>query len=375
MPAATRRLERAEKLLKSYIRNHKGRQRRALLRRRAVTRARRANPDQYATFDADLDLLSAASESDSDSSSSSSHSSTSSTESQWSDILGPNWRFTGDMLLDGDFSITELDNLSESSSSRDMPELFSVGSDSSDSESDSDSDWNWSSGADGDDEDSQISGSDSETDNDNVRPPPLRQWIRHEIDAMYEHRYEQPRNTLPRGPSYLHHVLTALKAGRPDHFRQNLRVSPLTFDALVAALEDDPIFSNNSNNSQLPVEEQVAVVLYRFGHDGNATSLQAVANWAGLGKGTVHLITRRVMTAVLRPDFMRSAVRMPTAVEKERAKRWVQSHSCKAWRNGWCFVDGTLVPLDERPTWYGESYFDRKSNYSLNIQVRNCMVM
>ncbi len=32
-------------------------------------------------------------------------------------------------------------------------------------------------------------------------------------------------------------------------------------------------------------------------------------------------------------------------------------------------VDGTLVLLDERPFWYGESYFDWKCNYSLNVQV------
>ncbi|KAJ7661278.1 hypothetical protein DFH06DRAFT_964953, partial [Mycena polygramma] len=169
-------------------------------------------------------------------------------------------------------------------------------------------------------------------------------------------------------PSYLHHVLTALKAGRADHFRQALRVNPQTFDTLVAELEDDPIFFNESNQPQLSVEHQIAVALYRFGHDGNAASIQAVANWAGLGKGTVHVCTRRAMAAVLRPSFMKKAVRMPTAAEKEQAKQWVHSHSCKAWRDGWCFVDGTLVPLSDRPTWYGSSYFDRKCNYSLNIQ-------
>ncbi|KAF7348137.1 hypothetical protein MSAN_01766500 [Mycena sanguinolenta] len=188
---------------------------------------------------------------------------------------------------------------------------------------------------------------------------------------MYETRYEKPRDTLPRGPSYLHHVLTALKAGRDDHFRQALRVSPQTFDKLVACLENDPVFSNNSNQSQLSVDQQLAVALYRFGHDGNGASVQSVANWAGLGKGTVHLCTRRVMTAVLRPSFMQAAVRLPTQEEKEKAKQWVHDHSCKSWRNGWCFVDGTLVPLEERPTWYGPSYFDRKCKYSLNIQVVN----
>ncbi|KAJ7125825.1 hypothetical protein C8R43DRAFT_898044, partial [Mycena crocata] len=137
-----------------------------------------------------------------------------------------------------------------------------------------------------------------------------------------------------------------------DHFRQELRVSPVTFDALVAALGNDSIFFNNSNHPQLPVDQQLAVALYRFGHDGNAASIQGVANWAGLGKGTVHLITRRVMTAVLCPGFMQSAVHMPTAEEKEKAKCWVAKHSCNRWRHGWCFVDGTLVPLDERPPWH-----------------------
>jgi hypothetical protein len=75
------------------------------------------------------------------------------------------------------------------------------------------------------------------------------------------------------------------------------------------------------------------------------------------------------MTAILRPGFMSQFVRMPTASEKEKAKAWVESHSCKAWRNGWCMVDGTLVALFDRPFWFGESYFDRKCNYSLIIQV------
>ncbi|TFK61840.1 hypothetical protein BDN72DRAFT_933980 [Pluteus cervinus] len=197
----------------------------------------------------------------------------------------------------------------------------------------------------------------------------LRRWVVQELQGMYAQRYEVPRNTLPRGPSYLSHVLHALKNSRADHFRQALRVTPLTFDALVAAIEDDPIFHNHSGNGQLPVEEQLAILLYRFGHDGNAAGLQGIANWAGVGKGTVVLVTRRVMTAILRPEFMKKAVRMPTPEEKEDAKRWVQQHSCRAWRNGWSFVDGTLVPLSNRPAWFGESYYDRKNHYSLNFQV------
>ncbi|KAJ3817455.1 hypothetical protein F5880DRAFT_1492910, partial [Lentinula raphanica] len=170
----------------------------------------------------------------------------------------------------------------------------------------------------------------------------------------------------------LHHVLMTLKMGHADHFREQLRVTPYTFDKLVSAIEDDVIFENYSETArQAPVEEQLAVVLYHFGHDGNAANVQGVSNWAGIGKGTVLLYTRRIFTALLHPASAKLTW-MPTEAEKEEAKEWpiFRQCSCKAWRrNGWCFVDGTLVPLYARPHWFGESYFDCKCHYSLNFQV------
>ena len=32
-------------------------------------------------------------------------------------------------------------------------------------------------------------------------------------------------------------------------------------------------------------------------------------------------------------------------------------------------VDGTLIPLHVRPGFFGNVFFDRKSNYSMNVQV------
>lgn len=34
-------------------------------------------------------------------------------------------------------------------------------------------------------------------------------------------------------------------------------------------------------------------------------------------------------------------------------------------------VDGTFIPLFQKPTYFGETFFDRKSNYSLNVQIIN----
>ncbi|TFY79482.1 hypothetical protein EWM64_g4525 [Hericium alpestre] len=182
----------------------------------------------------------------------------------------------------------------------------------------------------------------------------LGRKVRITLANMYAHRYQVPQEPLPRPPADLPHVLNVLKTSHPYRFRQQLRVTPYTFDRLV---------------DKMPVEWQVAIVLYRFGRYGNGASLLDVAAWAGIGEGTVVDVTRRVITALLRQELVNEAVRFPTDGEKESAREWVEKHSCRAWRNGFYFVDGTLVPLYERPNWYGESYFDRKCNYSLNIQI------
>ena len=221
--------------------------------------------------------------------------------------------------------------------------------------------------SDGDDEES-IAGEDEW-----VRPC-FQSFVRSELERMFAHRYEVPRNQNPRGPSLMQFVLNEYKTRRSDLFRQDLRVSPDTFDKIVEMISGHPVFSNNSNNPQSPVGVQLAIALFCFGHYGNAASLERVRKWAGTSKGFVKLATRRVMTALLSPDFMKHAVRLPTDEEKEDAKKWVEKHSCNAWRDGWCLVDGTLIPLYSWPYWYGESYFDRKCNYSLNIQV-SCLYL
>ncbi|PPQ83037.1 hypothetical protein CVT25_005279 [Psilocybe cyanescens] len=117
----------------------------------------------------------------------------------------------------------------------------------------------------------------------------------------------------------------------------------------------------------MPVEEQLAIALYRFGHFGNSASVESVAQWAGCSAGTVVNSTRRVMQAFL--SMHDDVIHYPSPADKEAAKEWVEAASCAAWRDGYLFVDGTLVPLADKPGYHGEAYFDRKSNYSLNVQL------
>lgn len=52
-----------------------------------------------------------------------------------------------------------------------------------------------------------------------------------------------------------------------------------------------------------------------------------------------------------------------------RAQMYAEPHTCFAWRNGVFAADGTPIPLHAKPGLYGETFFDCKSNYSLNCQV------
>ncbi|KAF7352184.1 DDE Tnp4 domain-containing protein [Mycena venus] len=173
-----------------------------------------------------------------------------------------------------------------------MPDLFPAGYLDLDEEDESDSDSSRSqSGEDRDDEEGWEDDMEDDLE-DPTHGGSSTRWVRVTLEEMYAHHYEAPHNTFPHGPVFLRHVLGPIKDTHPDLFHQELRMSPYTFDKLMHRLAGDPVFANDSQNSQMPVEDQLAIALYQFKHSGNAASLQKVANWAGVGKGTSHSLPR-----------------------------------------------------------------------------------
>lgn len=217
---------------------------------------------------------------------------------------------------------------------------------------------------------SSHSGSSSDPSGDEQQPS-MSQHILDSMAELYSSHYLNERHDIPKTHDNLHHLLHTYKNDFPDIFRSYMRMSPACFDAILDAISADPVFHNNSPSApQLPIIQQLAITLYRFGHFGNAASALKVALWASVGYSMVDLVTKRVMTAICHKEFRRATVYWPNDAEKEAARAWVEEHSCPAWRNGWMMVDGTLVPLFARPGFFGNTWFDRKSNYSLNVQVR-----
>ena len=105
---------------------------------------------------------------------------------------------------------------------------------------------------------------------------------------------------------------------------------------------------------------------------GNAASLTKIDDLYGMRKDTVDKVCHRVITAIQSSNLRTIHVRWPAKSEREKAKKWVEEQTgVKEWRNGFCMVDGTLIPLYQKPSHYGETFFDRKNNYSINVQIIN----
>ncbi|KAL0569843.1 hypothetical protein V5O48_012120 [Marasmius crinis-equi] len=228
-------------------------------------------------------------------------------------------------------------NMMELENDADMLEAGGLDSDELSSSSGTDDD---DSGEDGDNE--------SETDEEDgfEGSSTMSSWARlvvESIEELYCKQYNAPQDEYSRPPGTLLHTLEKWSTQRPDQFHEDLCVSPSTFWRLHARIQDDPIFTNQSQNDQMPVSHQLAILLYRLRHYRNSASLKKAVNWSSYAKDE----------------------------EKQEAKEWVRQQLCMEFEGGWCMVDGMLVTLDQRLYWYGLSYWDRKNNYSLNIQIIN----
>ena len=96
----------------------------------------------------------------------------------------------------------------------------------------------------------------------------------------------------------------------------------------MAAIEDHAVFqSGDSDHSQMPVEQQLAIALYLFGHYGNAASQEKAALWAGISHGTISNIVKRVIEACCSGSFAAAAMKWPDSAACECAKAWVESKS------------------------------------------------
>ncbi|KAI6005203.1 hypothetical protein F5J12DRAFT_893276 [Pisolithus orientalis] len=150
------------------------------------------------------------------------------------------------------------------------------------------------------------------------------------LPGLYLQHYLANCQPIKKTSANLELLLGNWKFNHPEIFRSHLGVTPACFDLLVKALQEDPVFHNQSTSEQMTVQDQVAIALYCFQCYGNGATTVKVALWAGIGYGTVCLVTNCVMMVVCSERFWRSALHWPDDDMKEKAKAWVEEHSCPA---------------------------------------------
>ncbi|KAL3685319.1 hypothetical protein R1sor_003341 [Riccia sorocarpa] len=137
-----------------------------------------------------------------------------------------------------------------------------------------------------------------------------------------------------------------------------------SFYCILDLIGDHSVFHNNSPKPQAAVFVQLAVALDRFGHEGNGACLDRSMLLWGISHGSMVNYTNRVMIA------LESCMGHEIAWPDRQGRASIAEHFAALGFPGCVgLVDGTLVKLSQRPRDDGETYFDQKSNYSLNVQV------
>ncbi|POW16278.1 hypothetical protein PSTT_01459 [Puccinia striiformis] len=158
------------------------------------------------------------------------------------------------------------------------------------------------------------------------------------LQHVLSHRYSQLAPPKSRGEFDLQQLFNM-----PDFdFRQAARTTKEGFVQVLEKIVCNPVFHRGGRRPQLPIAHQLALTLERLGSNGNGASVALVS----LGR-----------TYVRWPDAQRRA-EISEVLRKEGFEGCVG------------FVDGTTIPLFQRPGFDGETFFDRKKRYSLNTQIQ-----
>ncbi|KAI1006478.1 hypothetical protein K3495_g1737 [Podosphaera aphanis] len=175
---------------------------------------------------------------------------------------------------------------------------------------------------------------------------------RHLRSQISTHRYDDPWD------------FERLFGSPDDVFRYQVRKGKVEFVALHNKIQDHPVFHSNSNQRQIPVKLQLALTLEILGANRDSADVTAFYGSHVIGKGTVVKVTR-VITASL--SLQAKCLHWPDQQRRAEISTVMESEGF-AGRVG--FVDGTLLRLRQRPGFLdGDIYYDRKRQYSLNVQI------
>ncbi|PLW28739.1 hypothetical protein PCASD_22697 [Puccinia coronata f. sp. avenae] len=181
------------------------------------------------------------------------------------------------------------------------------------------------------------------------------------LDIILKRRYLQPRRTPKTRDEF---DLEKLFNMPNADFQQAARTTKAGFMQVLDEICMNPVFLCRSIRPQLPIPHQLALTLERLGSNENGASVGRFSRNLNVGQGTVVKVTRRVLKAIL--SLGRRYVSWPDAARRAQTSEVMAD---KGFPGCVGFVDGTTIPLFQRPGFDGKVFYDQKQRYSINAQI------
>ncbi|XP_034486475.1 protein ANTAGONIST OF LIKE HETEROCHROMATIN PROTEIN 1-like [Drosophila innubila] len=167
---------------------------------------------------------------------------------------------------------------------------------------------------------------------------------------------------VPKPIKWRYNILSSFN---DEHFYQMLRVSRNQFAKLVYLIKGDKVFARYSaSHRQMPIELQLAIVLFRLGSSGGNASVRKIGEIFGVGNGgTVVKITERMFTAILR--LMPQYIYWPDVVERQQLveRTFQELPHCVG------YIGTSEIKLFEKPIENHKVYLSRQRIYSVKLQI------
>ncbi|MBW0524933.1 hypothetical protein O181_064648 [Austropuccinia psidii MF-1] len=147
-------------------------------------------------------------------------------------------------------------------------------------------------------------------------------------------------------------------------FNRVVRMTKPGFVHIYNLIKDSKIFQNNSRHCQLDICFELAMTLERLGSNGNGSSVGQLARTYQMSCGSIVEASCQVIGAII--ALGPTNLCWPNADRRQEISMQLAGEGfpgCVA------FLDGTCIPLFQRPGVDGEVFFDCKSWYSLNVQL------
>ena len=162
------------------------------------------------------------------------------------------------------------------------------------------------------------------------------------VSALQRTRYIEPRVGIPKAIDWSTRVLPFLA---DDRFRSVVRVDRDTFRTILHEIRDHPVFQNNSNQPQRPIEEQLVITLARLGGNGTRSGHMTMASLFGVSEGHIENCNQRVVEAIY--SLRHKYIKWPSPAERIRESQ--ENETRQGFRGVVGKVDGSDIVLSQAP--------------------------